>query len=40
MQDVQDVFEHIIKKYKTLADNPPIQIDINKINNGITFKIK
>ena len=28
--DIQDYFEHIIKKHETIADNPPVQIDVNK----------
>ena len=38
--DIQDYFELIIKKHKTLAENPPIQIYPNKIKNRIVFKIK
>ena len=38
--DIQDYFEFIIKKYKTLTENPPIQIYPNKIKNKIAFKIK
>ena len=30
----------IIKKYETIADNPPVQIYTNKIKNRIVFKIK
>ena len=40
ISDIQDYFEFIIKKYKTLAENPPIQIYPNKIKNRIVFKIK
>ena len=36
--DIQDYFEFIIKKHKTLAENPPVQIHPNKIKNR--FKIK
>ena len=35
-----EYFEYIIKKYETIADNPPIQIYVNKIKNAIVFKIK
>ena len=36
----QDYFEYIIKKQETVADNPPVQIYVNKIKNRIVFKIK
>ena len=36
--NIQDYFEFIIKKHKTLTKNPSIQI--NKIKNRIIFKIK
>ena len=38
--DVQDYFEFIIKKHKTLTENTPIQIYPNKIKNRIVLKIK
>ena len=38
--DIRDYFEYIIKKYETIADNPPVQIYVNKIKNRIVFKIK
>ena len=34
------VFEYIIKKHETIADNPPAQIYVNKTKNRIVFKIK
>ena len=37
--DVQDYFEFMIKKHKTLSENPPIQAYLNKIKNRIPFKI-
>ena len=37
---IQDYFELIIKKHKTLTENPPVQIYVNKIKNKIVFKIK
>ena len=40
ISDIQDYFELIIKKHKTLTENPPIQIYPNKIKNRIVFKIK
>ena len=38
--DIQDCFEFIIKKHGTLAENPPVQIYVNKIKNRIVLKIK
>ena len=38
--DIQDYFEFIIKKHETLAENPPVQIYVNKIKNRIIFKTK
>ena len=38
--DIQDYFEFIIKKHKTLTKNPPIQIYPIKIKNIQFFKIK
>ena len=38
--DIHDYFEFIIKKYKTLTENSPIQIYPNKIKHRIDFKIK
>ena len=40
IEQVQDCFEYIIKKHETIADDPPIQIYVNKIKNRIVFKIK
>ena len=40
ISDIQDHFQFIIKKHETLTENPPIQIDPNKIKNKIVFKIK
>ena len=40
VSDKQDYFEYIIKKHETIADNPPIQIYVNKVKNRIVFKIK
>ena len=37
---IQDYFELIIKKHKTLSESPPVQIYVNKIKNRIVFKIK
>ena len=30
VSDIQDYFEYIIKKHETIADNPPVQIYVNK----------
>ena len=38
--DIQGYFEFIIKKHKTLTENPPVQIYSNKIKNRIVFEIK
>ena len=38
--EIQDYFEYMIKKHETIADNPPVQIYVNKIKNRIVFKIK
>ena len=40
VSDIQGYFEYIIKKYETIAGNPPVQIYVNKIKNRIVFKIK
>ena len=40
VSDIQDYLEYIIKKHETIADNPPVQIYVNKIKNRIVFKIK
>ena len=40
VSDIQDCFEYIIKKYETIADNPPVLIYVNNINNRIVFNIK
>ena len=37
---MQYYFEYFIKKYKNVADNPPIQVSVHKIKNRIIFKIK
>ena len=40
ISDIQDYFEHILKKHSENIDNPSIRIYVNKIENRITFKIK
>ena len=37
ISDIEDYFENI-KKHETTADNPPVQIYVNKIKNRIVFK--
>ena len=39
VSDIQDYFEYVIKKHETIADNPPVQVYVNKIKNRIVFKI-
>ena len=39
ISDMQDYFEYIIRKHETIADNPPVQIYVNKIKNKLVFKI-
>ena len=38
--DIQYYFDYIIRKYKTVTDNPPIRIYVNKIENIINLKLK
>ena len=38
--DIQNYFEFIIKKPKTLTENPQVKIYLSKIKNRIVFKIK
>ena len=40
VSDIPNYFEYIIKKHETIADNPPVQIYVNKIKHRIVFKIK
>ena len=40
VSDIQYCFEYMIKKHETIADNPVVQIYVNKIKNRIVFKIK
>ena len=40
VSDIQDYFKYILKKHKTVADDPSIKIYVNKIENSITFNIK
>ena len=38
--DIQNYFEFIIKKHKTLTENTPVKLYANKIKNRIAFKVK
>ena len=38
IEDIQDYFEFIIKKYETLTENPPTQIYPNKTKTGSFLK--
>ena len=38
--DIQDYFEYTFKKHGENIDNPSVRIYVNKIENGITFKIR
>ena len=38
--DIQDYFEHILKKHSENVENPSIKIYVNKIETRITFKIR
>ena len=38
VSDIQDYFEHVLKKYNEKIDNPSIKIYVNKIENRITIK--
>ena len=40
VSDIQYYFEYIIKTHETIEDNPPVQINVNKVKNRIIFKIK
>ena len=37
VSDIQDYFEHILKKHEIVAGDPSIKIHVNKIENRITF---
>ena len=38
VSEIQDYFEYIIKKHETIADNPPVQIYVNRIKNRLSLK--
>ena len=37
---IEEYFQYIIKKYKTVIDYPSLKIYVNKITNRVTYKIK
>ena len=39
-QTFKIILSTLLKKHKTIADKPPVQIYTNKIKNRIVFKIK
>ena len=39
IEQIQDYLKYIIEKHETIADNPRVQIYVNKIKNRIAFKI-
>lgn len=40
LANIQDYFEHIVKKHKTLTDKLLVEIYVNSIQNRVKFKIK
>ena len=38
IEQIQDYFKYIIEKHETIADNPPVQIYVNKIKTGLPLK--
>ena len=40
ISDIQDYFEHILKKHGESVDKPSVQMYVSKTENRITFKIK
>ena len=40
VSDIQDYFEYILIKHEENTDKPSVQIYVNKLENGVTFKIK
>ena len=40
ISDIQNYFVYIIKKHVTLVNNPSINVNINKTERRVTFKIK
>ena len=40
VSDIQDCIEYILKKHEAVTHSPSMRIYVNKIENGIIFKIK
>ena len=40
VSDIQDYFEHVLKKYGEDINKPSVQVYVNKIEKRVTFKIK
>ena len=40
VSDIQDCFDYILKKHRENIEKSSIRIQVNKIENRITFKIK
>ena len=40
ISDIQDCFNSIIKKHEAIANNPPVQLYVNKIEKRTVLKIK
>ena len=40
MSDIQNYFEYIFKKHGKSVDKPSVKINVNKIENRVTFKMK
>ena len=40
ISDIQDCFNYIIKKHEAIANNPPVQLYVNKIEKRTVLKIK
>ena len=40
ISDIQNYFEHILKKHREDIDKPSVQVYVNKIENRVTFKSK
>ena len=40
VSNIQDYFKYFLRKHETVTDTPSMRIQVNKIENIITFKIK
>ena len=38
--DIQDYIKYALKKHEKIPDNPSVRVNVNKIEERITFKIK